>query len=65
MWVFTLDMVKKSKITGKERQECGFAAIYEGWTRRVNVARGAEKCTVRGLVRQGGWWTEQRSAARL
>ena len=43
MWVFTLDMVKKSKITGKERQEYGFAAIYEGWTRRVNVARGAEK----------------------
>ena len=42
MWVFTLDMVKKVK-TGKERQEWGFAAIYEGWTRRVNVARGAEK----------------------
>ena len=43
MWVFTLDMVKKSKKTGKERQEWSFAAIYEGWTRRVNGARGAEK----------------------
>ena len=42
MWVLTLDMVKKAK-TVKERQECGFAAIYEGWTRRVNGARGSGK----------------------